>query len=90
MRNSETVFLPRRPRERVGDSETVFLLRTNCWIHLQRRYCLVLKLASLICLLMHLDFALKCPFHWQILFVTQSPDVLSEDLQYVPLLHAMI
>ena len=74
------MFLPRRPRERVGGSEIVFLLRTNYWIHLQSYCYLVLKMALLIRLLTHLNFGPKCPFHWQILFVMRSPDVLSEDL----------
>jgi hypothetical protein len=38
-------------------------------------------MAWLIRLLTHLNFAPNCPFHWQILFVMQSPDVLSEELQ---------
>ena len=80
-RDSEIVFLLRRPRERVGDSETVFLLRTNYWIHLQRHYCLVLKMVWLIRLLMRLNFAPKYPFHWQSVFVNRSPDVLSQYLQ---------
>jgi hypothetical protein len=80
-RDSEIVFLLPRPKERVRDSETVFLLRTNYWIHLQTQYYLVLKMALLIRLLTHLNFGPMCPFHWQILFVMQSPDVLSEELQ---------
>jgi hypothetical protein len=80
-RNSEIVFLLPRPKERVRDSQIGFLLRTNYWIHLQSYCCLVLKMALLIRLLTQLNFAPKCPFHSQILFVMQSPDVLSEDLQ---------
>ena len=62
-RDSETVFLPRSPKEGAMDSETVFLLRTNYWIHLQRRYYLLLKIVLLTRLLMRLNFAPKCPFH---------------------------
>ena len=68
-------------RKRGRDSEIVFLLRTNYWIHLQRRYCLLLKMVWLTRLLTHLNFAPKYPFHWQSSFVNQSADALSEYLQ---------